>query len=208
MTMEGELSWSEADGVGHCALHTPGLYDAAYFDEYARRGDTTMGKALNRARVSMAERHALGEPLLDVGSGAGHFILAREASVAPGLTRGYDVNPKAIEWLKARGLWYDAAAGPLGNVSFFDSLEHIPDPGQILRRVRGIVFVSIPVFRGREHVLSSRHWKPGEHLWYFTRDGLVRFMGREGFAMTEENRMETEIGRDGIASFAFRRASS
>jgi hypothetical protein len=90
-------------------------------------------------------------------------------------------------------------------VSLWDVLEHIPDFQPLLANVREWLFLSLPIFRDAAHVLASKHFKPDEHCWYFTRDGLVVAMNLCGFALVSESIVETELGREDIGTFAFRR---
>ena len=90
-------------------------------------------------------------------------------------------------------------------ISLWDVLEHIPDFQALLANVREWVFVSIPIFRDAEHVLRSKHFKPEEHCWYFTRDGLVLAMKQCGFGLISASAIETDLGREDIGTFAFRR---
>jgi hypothetical protein len=78
-------------------------------------------------------------------------------------------------------------------------------PEAFLRCVRGMVFVSIPIFTDLDHIKRSKHYRPNEHLWYFTREGLVKWMHGHGFGLAEENRMETDLGREDIGTFVFHR---
>ena len=58
-----------------------------------------------------------------------------------------------------------------------------------------------------DHVFKSKHFKPGEHCWYFTRDGLKLFMGRWGYERVEFNTSEIiHGGREGIESFVFKKS--
>ena len=199
--LQSRLLWLPELGMGHVALHDESTYDDAYFEKYARMADTPIGLQLTRARVQMVERHYTG-PLLDVGIGAGQFVLGRNES-----TFGYDVNPHAVEWLQERGLYQDLYAESFRALSFWDSLEHIPDPGAAVERAGEWVFVSLPIFDGPDHCLSSRHYRPGEHLWYWTHNGFIRWMWRQGFELIEHNTIETDLGREGIGSYVFRRAA-
>lgn len=197
--LRNRLIWLPEVGMGHLPAHDESLYDAEYFQNYQRMADTSMGQALTRARVDMVARHYSG-PLLDVGIGAGQFVLERTDP-----TYGYDVNPHAVRWLQERGLYQDMYRETFRALSFWDALEHIPDPGAAVARAGEWVFVSLPVFDGPEHCLQSRHFKPGEHLWYWTHAGIQQWFARQGFECVECNTMETGLGRDGINSYAFRR---
>ena len=65
-------------------------------------------------------------------------------------------------------------------ICFFDSLEHIPDFSDLFRLRSRHVAVSIPATPG--FVLQTprqwRHYKPGEHLHYFSQLSLGRLMQR------------------------------
>jgi hypothetical protein len=56
-------------------------------------------------------------------------------------------------------------------------------------------------------VLRSKHFRPQEHIWYFTREGLVNAMKACGFSLVAESDFETELGREDIGTFAFRRVT-
>lgn len=186
-------------GMGYVPLHDEGTYDDAYFEKYVRMADTDMGRKLTSSRIDLVARHHTG-PVLDVGIGAGQFVTARKEP-----TFGFDVNPQAIEWLKDRRLFADPYREAFRALTFWDSLEHIPDPAAAIARAGEWVFVSLPIFEGPEHCLQSRHLRPGEHIWYFTHGGLENWMAHQGFELVEHNTIESDLGRDGIGSYAFRR---
>ena len=60
-------------------------------------------------------------------------------------------------------------------------------------------------FVSSAHALASKHFKPNEHLWYFTDRGIKRFMFEHGFGFFGQNELETDAGREGIGSYAFKR---
>jgi hypothetical protein len=89
----------------------------------------------------------------------------------------------------------------------WDVLEHISDFQPLLVNVREWLFLSLPIFTDAKHALRSKHFRPDEHCWYFTRDGLVFAMKMCGFVLISESSVETDLGREDIGSFAFRRIS-
>ncbi|WP_410009791.1 methyltransferase domain-containing protein [Pantoea agglomerans] len=196
--LKNGLVWLPALGMGYYPVPDDRHYNACYFDNYCALADTPMGRALNLARIQLVARHYTG-PLLDVGIGAGQFVEARPN------TQGYDVNPHGIEWLKSRGRWADLYAQHYRALSFWDALEHIDRPDVAVAKAEEWVFVSVPIFTGAEHLLRSRHYKPLEHIWYWSHDGLVRWFDGQGFDCIEHNTMETALGREGIGSYAFHR---
>lgn len=173
-------------------------YDQDYYSNYQRLADTPMGRELTQARIRLVARHHSG-PVLDVGIGAGQFVEARP------YTQGYDVNPHGIDWLKQRDRWADLYAERYRALSFWDALEHIDRPDVAVARAEEWVFLSVPIFENAEHVLRSKHYKPQEHIWYWTHEGLIRWFSEQGFDLAEHNTFETELGREGIGSYAFRR---
>jgi len=197
------LTWWPQLGVGYYPILTDvEIYDRDYFDRFDRAAHTELGKALMRARVDFVERYYRGV-LCDVGIGSGAFVELRSSCGQP--TRGYDINPAGIEWLKRRNLLADPYATVFNAVSLWDVLEHMPDFQSLINNVGCWIFTSLPIFCSADHVLSSKHYRPNEHCWYFTRNGLVKIMQICGFELVSENNMETELGREDIGTFAFRR---
>jgi hypothetical protein len=102
-------------------------------------------------------------------------------------------------------LMVDPWLTPCAAMSFWDVLEHIPDFQPLLANVSKWLFVSIPIFYSAEHVLRSKHFRPAEHCWHFSRDGLVFAMKLCGFTLVSESTFESDLGREDIGSFAFKR---
>jgi hypothetical protein len=174
-------------------------YDAAYYAKCAANDSGPIADEINAARIGLVARWYSGR-LIDVGVGGGAFVRRRPD------TFGWDVNPAAVEMLKREGkLATDIEH--FGAVSMWDVIEHLPDPGFILDRVQlhSYLFVSLPIFESLDVIRTSRHYRPGEHLQYWTRDGFGLWAAQHGFAILECNAAETEAGRDGIVSFALKR---
>lgn len=186
----------QADEPYHCDPSA-----SAYFAKYQEYARTPLGEALTRERVAWVERFAPGCDLVDVGIGCGQFVAARQG------TCGYDVNPHGVKWLRERGLWVDLAMAGIAAdaLSFWDVLEHVEDPNEMLSRARRWVFVSAPEYRGAGHVLSSRHYRRDEHRWYWTAVGLTRWMESLGFIVRGRDDFERRLGREDIWSWAFER---
>ncbi len=197
------FTWHEHLGYGYFPVYAGNPYDGDYFRKYQGYEDTPRGKALTRARIDLVNRHAGSKVVVDIGIGCGQFVRERGLSN----TRGYDVNSTAIRWLLDRDVWFDPFFQDPPSASCFDSLEHMNRPQHFIERVQDFLFLSIPIFEGREHAISSKHFRPDEHYWYFTRNGLVLWMKRLEFDLIEENHMEVDLGREGIGTFVFRRCS-
>jgi hypothetical protein len=197
------LTWWPQLGIGYYPVEA-GIapYDQDYFDAFDCNGRTALGQALMRARCEFVERHYHGS-LIDVGIGSGAFVELR--CHLGQMTYGYDVNPVGIEWLEQRELLINPYLTSFDAMTLWDVLEHIPDFPPLLANVREWLFLSLPIFRDANHALRSKHFKPDEHCWHFTRHGLVFAMELCGFVLVSESTIETDLGREDIGTFAFRR---
>lgn len=190
------LLWSDELGMGYHP-RPPMDYSGPYFEKYQALDASSMGAALTRARVAMVRRHTELPPV-DIGIGGGRFVLESAG-------HGYDVNREAVAWLRSQERFFDIYANHAEAITCWDSLEHVPDPERLIDRAGEWVFVSMPIYQSQADCLRSKHFKPGEHLWYFTLEGLVGWFARQGFGCVEINQVESDLGREGISSFAFRR---
>lgn len=197
------LVWLPEIGIGFYPVKdTQAPYDAAYFERYQRQADTPIGHALTAARLALTERYPVDE-LIDVGIGCGQYVLARIK--VNGYTLGYDVNPSGIKWLSDLNIYANLYARRYEAATFWDSLEHIADPEAAVAQVERYAFVSIPIFENAEHCVKSKHFKRDEHIWYFTDRGIIAWFDAQGFDCVEINQMETDIGREGIGTYVFKR---
>lgn len=192
------LVWLPELGMGRFPVPKDRPYDAAYFERYRKMADTLMGKDLTAARIALVAKHYSGL-VVDVGIGSGQFVEARAN------TKGYDVNPAGIEWLQCRGVWADIYTNRYPALTFWDSLEHIDRPDIAVAKAENWVFVSVPIFEDAEHILRSRHYRRDEHIWYWTHEGICNWFHEQGFELVEHNTAESDLGRDGITSYVFRR---
>ena len=192
------LIWFPEKGVGYYPVNSFN-YDADYFNKYKGYANTEMGNELNQTRVSFVSKFYQGN-LLDVGIGCGQFVSSREN------TYGYDVNPEGIKWLKENNLFIDLYGNKkFDALTFWDSLEHIREPEKAIRQAKKYVFVSIPIFGDLSNLLNSKHYRKDEHFWYFTHSGLVQWFSTNGFDLVDMIDKESELGRDCIFTYAFRR---
>jgi hypothetical protein len=199
--------WRWENGIGYLPPKKPFSYDEAYWEKYCQMAYTLQGQILLDLRCKMLERWIIDPSnvkLVDVGIGSGIFI---ETLRKRGWNAfGTDINPVALEWLDRHG-WSWQMGEEVDILTFWDSLEHLPNPAEwILQADPKWIFISMPIYLNEEHCLTSKHFKPDEHIWYFTEEGLISFMKEIHFYCLEINDLETTIGgRESIKSFAFRR---
>lgn len=180
-------------------------YGDAYHDNYKALEGSDIATRLNNGRCAMLARHAPAEStVLDIGAGSGAFVrAARSWGYA---ASGFDIIPKTAAHLKDIGAFADNPEG-FEVVTFWDSLEHIPNPESVLKRVNkgAVVLAAIPAFDDLTKIRESKHYKPGEHLYYFTAQGFIDYMALHGFRLLEESTHETDAGRESIGAFAFKK---
>jgi hypothetical protein len=193
--LKEKLLWLPEFGIGYYPVEDQ-PYDEQYWQKYLVMEQTDIGKTLNQARVNMVKEYEWNE-IIDIGIGSGAFI--KEFSNA----YGFDINPNAIEWLKQNNKWKEPSN--VDAMSFWDSLEHIHNPTELLGNIKKYAFVSCPIYTDKDHILRSKHFRPDEHCWYWTYEGLIKFMSNFGFYLLEYSNIETLIGREDIGSFTFKR---
>jgi hypothetical protein len=175
-------------------------YDAAYFNKCAGYEGQEIAEKINAGRVAIVNKHYGNGVALDIGIGSGEFIKRRQ------FTYGMDVNPAAIRWLLHRGLWADDVES-FRAMTMWDVIEHVPTPADYFDRMRlgSYLFTSIPIFKDLRRIRESKHYRPNEHLLYFTELGFINWMKSHGFKLLDVQDFESKAGRDSILSFAFQK---
>jgi SAM-dependent methyltransferase len=180
-----------------------GIYDRTYY----RGGHGSVGfsdyAALATARRRMFSRHLdrierLVAPgrVLDVGCATGDFLVV--AAQRGWNAVGVDPSP-AREQALAAGVRLvgrtiddaDVAPRSLDLITFWDVLEHLPDPVASLRRARqllapgGLCTATVPNAGSTVARLSGSHWfgykTAGEHLQFFNAATISRCFTAAGF---------------------------
>lgn len=181
-------------------------YDEAYFQKYKSYEGSETEIKLNKGRCDFLKSNfnfdSNSRRLLDIGAGCGTFV---EKAKSIGFdAKGFDVNESTVQYLKSKNL-YDDDIGSSDIVTFWDSLEHIEDPSSVLNKISSssIVLIAIPVFEDVKKIRESKHYRPGEHLYYWTETGFVDWMEKNGFKLLQKSNHEIEAGRESIGSFSF-----
>ena len=137
--------------------------------------------------------------VLDVGSGAGEFLLAAQAAGYD--ARGVDVSDAAAAIARSRGTRAEAAdflthdfGRTFDVVSMWDVVEHLREPAAFFRRARellsprGVLLLKIPGFHGRAFLaigavprLAQTILGAPAHIQYFCRQSLEAPLDRTGF---------------------------
>jgi hypothetical protein len=198
---EPKLVWYPELGYGKAIQKgNPFQYGQSYWEEFRTKQETPVGKILTAQRKTLVLTHSKKprSRTVDIGIGGGAFVEAMGCE-------GFDVNLVAQSWLVEQNkLW---TGDPLSVMTFWDSIEHIDEPNELLAKCEDLAFVSTPIYESAEACVRSKHFKPPEHLLYFTEKGLTRYMAEQGFCCVEKNRMEEYVGREEIGTYVFRRVA-
>jgi hypothetical protein len=198
-----ELLYCENEGIMYQADMTQSVsYDVDYYEKYVKYENTEISLKLNQGRKEITEKYC--KSILDIGIGSGEFIKNSQIKVF-----GFDINPIAIKWLQEHNLFVDLD-GQIPSVdgfTFWDSLEHIPNPHSILSLLKKnqYAFISMPIFQNLIKLKESKHYRPNEHYYYFTSNGMTKYMADLDFALIETNDFESKAGRQDILTFVFRK---
>lgn len=203
--IDDDLIFCDVHGVAYqkdMRLHRV-KYDDAYFKKYQAYEGTDTERKLNDGRIGMLSRHALiGATVLDIGIGSGAFI--KDALDAGFSVYGNDINPVAVEHLKKTNRYTDNAAG-FQAVTMWDSIEHMEEPQHMLDSIDkgALLLVATPIYDDLHRVRESKHYRPGEHLYYWTDAGFIEYMALRGFRFIERGTHEVDAGREAIGAYAF-----
>jgi 2-polyprenyl-3-methyl-5-hydroxy-6-metoxy-1,4-benzoquinol methylase len=156
------------------------------------------------ARLTEIERYRPGRGrLLDVGCATG--VLIERALRRGWKAEGLEVSAFAAAHCRERGLRVhegDVASvrlpeGVYDVIVMDDAIEHVADPRETLRRLHallapgGLVTFNTPNEAGWLRRGMGRHWfhyKPQEHLYYFTPATLGRLVREAGFDVVHTRR--------------------
>lgn len=159
-------------------------------------------------KVARINQYQAGGKILDVGCSTGLFL--KEAKAAGWDAYGIDISKEAAQYAR-QNYGLKVTAGKLDGsefepaffdaVTFWDSLEHVPDPYRDLLRVReilkpdGFIFISTPNIDGliprTTYCLCGKtfgiweHPTPPGHIYQFSRKTLTALLNKAGFDLLD-----------------------
>jgi 2-polyprenyl-3-methyl-5-hydroxy-6-metoxy-1,4-benzoquinol methylase len=183
------------------------IYDAEYFDSWNLAPGSPAWKlreATAAMRLDTLERLGVrGGSLLDVGAAGGYLV--ERATRAGFDARGVEISEHAVA-VASRVVpgrvhqgtleTLELEPGSLHVVTLFDVLEHLPDPGDALRRLSqwlepgGWLAVTTPDVESLSARLMAGAWPhyKEEHLFYPSRRGLRMLLHSTGYEIRHQER--------------------
>jgi SAM-dependent methyltransferase len=187
--------------LGNSAEEHTGVEDRTYTRDYDgyRPDEKFVAIATAITREELSTRVPPPGRVLDVGCGAGDFMMIAKASGYD--VQGIDISEASAEICRERKL--DVCTGDFRTrefdgefdlITMWDVVEHLRDPAAFFERAgsllskRGYVFAKIPAF-GRLSVSLSNYWPRAggillgapSHVQYFSRESLSTLLRRLGF---------------------------
>lgn len=203
----GRATWWRCPGCGFLFVHPQPdqetldrLYQAAYYGE--RREYT--GKYLTKWRERVLSVESIAEPghLLDVGCGAGAFLLnalARDWR-AWGLEVSHDAISALPEPARSHAVVGRLESAPFADESLdaltlFDVIEHVRSPLDFLGNARrplkpgGLLVITTPDAGSMKARIKRRFWRYFDfdrylHLYHFSARTLTLALRKTGFEVT------------------------
>jgi SAM-dependent methyltransferase len=183
--------------------YLPAAHTALDYDCYYSSDNLTVPDFINRRLgeiVAGFARYRLHNRLLDVGFGAGSFLLA--AANQRWQAMGVEVSQPAVA--QARRLGFEVFHGEIAEAIYPDHyfdvviaseiLEHLPEPRNLVQEVArilrpgGLFWATTPHGRGLSFWLLGIKWSviaPPEHLQLFSRRGLKLMLAEIGYRKVE-----------------------
>lgn len=182
-------------------------YDKSYFEKYKSYEKNEISDKLINFRTNLVNKYCKNA-VLDIGIGSGLFIRSRKAK-----TYGFDICQEAIDWLKSKNLYTNPwikVKNDIQGYCFWDSLEHIAHPSLLLSQIPKdkYVFVTIPILPKRfnfNNIHQWKHFRPNEHIHYWTENGFINFMETLKFSLVKKFTNESDLGREDIKTYVLRR---
>ena len=183
---------------------SPIKYDREYFDHYKNLENTNMGLLISKGRVDLVRKYSQ-DLVLDTGIGCGSFL-----SMIGEKGFGFDINEVGVRWLMERKKLLNPFLEKTDHITcwtFWDVLEHLPDPSVSLNLLKSkdFLFISIPIFNDFSTLKNNKHFKPNEHFYYFSDDGLIEYITKQGFVFMEKDDYEIKLGRQDIYRYVFQK---
>jgi SAM-dependent methyltransferase len=158
-------------------------------------------RATARIALDAIERHTHAGRVLDLGCWVG--FLLDEARARGWETVGVEPSQFASAFardhlgldVRTADLWSgELEPGSFDAIVLGDVLEHLPEPGQALERIRalsrprGVLYLALPDAGSRvARIMRGRWWSViPTHVHYFTRSSLARLLNANGWQVLEQ----------------------
>ena len=205
ITMADGAYYSRCPDCGLVKSHHPANYDLnEYTDKYHKLFGTDMEIRIDVNRVATVMRHLpLNSTVLDYGCSCGNFIARLEKYGYRCL--GYEPcegSARAKTCYSCIASKVEDIDGRFDAITMFDVFEHFEDPGETFGAIDqhvkqgGVVIINTPSPKNVKDPSTWYHFWPGQHIYFWTPEALGAFMGNLGYALIEENYLESTLRKN------------
>lgn len=177
------------DGIVFQVNPIPITYDKKYVEErYDTYGEKNLEISALRLGYIIGALGHVPNSILDIGYGNGAFL--KECTKAIPHCYGYDVTgyplPDDVEFVE------DWVTKKTEVMTFFDVLEHLPDPYILKNAEAQYIIISLPQYRNisDEWFRNWKHRRPNEHLWHFSATSMMKFAHTVGYDVISMTNVE------------------
>lgn len=169
-------------------------YDREYATRYQAYDGTEISRQLIELRANLILSKMQEGEFLDFGCGTGALIrhLTKKSNLS---VSGWDLSPFFC---------YDnrlvMRSEKFAGVSFWDSLEHLWNPRKVIESLSPKhIFIGVPSLDDIcvDQILDWRHYKPGEHIHYFSEWSLICLLVSCGYSNMKYHYKESKIRASG-----------
>ena len=192
-------------GYGRPSIQEPIIYDESYEKKYLSYEENKINKIRFKFVAAVSNYYGTSiNDILDFGCGSGSFVrMIREI----GLTAyGFDVNDFTVDLRPPEN--YKPKI-----IVAWDSFEHLTDEQQKeffdLAKNAKVICLSVPDFQtpNKNYISDWRHYRPGEHLHYYTIKSISEKFKQNGFQLVnfshDEDIVRTAPWNNNILSVGF-----
>jgi hypothetical protein len=137
-------------------------------------------------------QYAQSGKLIDIGCGSGEFV--RQAKLRGYDAYGYDVHNDDIGAPMTKDITEKCDI-----ITMFDSLEHIDNVNEFLSKLNTrLIVITCPFLKTgmlEYDLIKWRHYKPNEHLHYFTYKSIKSLFAKHGYVLVNNVSVEDLIRR-------------
>lgn len=171
-----------------------GVYGDDYLVLYKLRGRTKVGEKIYSIRWNFIEKHVqdlFAKTLLDFGCGSNGF-----SNFTSRCRCTYSYDPICQPD-------HDFLYDKIDVLTLWDSIEHMSLLETIPLIGAEYIFITAPIIDDVPNILHWKHYKPYEHVWYFSSKAIVKLFEKWNYRLVERCDIEAESRSKDIASFCF-----
>lgn len=210
---EAKLKFKWSGGIGFIDIGESQRikFDKKYYHHQEQLVHSELYRDIVRFRLDLVLRATSYRKqttyLLDIGCGNGFFLkeTKRLSNIIPA---GIDINEDSIMMLHQNKFLVDRANYTV--LTFWDSFCCILNHKDVIEQYHPkFIGLSLPIFEHKQDVFAGGiYFRPEEDYWYFSRNGLFKYMQEIGYSLLmERNEEEIKYHQPKMRTYIFTRLS-